>query len=211
MTASVFNVDWSAPLGLPLAISLGISLLGTAVLRGRCTTWATTGERIRTTGGSWTSPTCPQEPYPAWLVSACRSHHRRRDVRAGLHRGRSSGLDDLALLLAILVAFIMLLSAALVFGTSFRDGSPEQDDLAHYSRLVHDGLHRRRDHEDRAARLRHERDMLRRSARGSTGEGVGDGHASAAATDDTYAPATMDAAEARETVIRLSAESNPAA
>lgn len=50
--------------------------------------------------------------------------------------GRLSGLDQLALLLAVLVAVVTLTSAWLVFAISFRDGSPERDDLAYYTRLV---------------------------------------------------------------------------
>lgn len=37
--------------------------------------------------------------------------------------GELSGLSSLAFLLAVLVAFVMLVSAALVFWTAFRDGS----------------------------------------------------------------------------------------
>lgn len=50
--------------------------------------------------------------------------------------GRMSGLDNLALLLALLVALVMLVSAWLAYWIAFRDGTPEQDDLKYYSRLV---------------------------------------------------------------------------
>jgi hypothetical protein len=62
----------------------------------------------------------------------------------------------LAAFLAVLVVLIMLLSAALVFFTAFRDGSPEQEDLAHYSRLYGDGQERRQKLEDELAGLAHE-------------------------------------------------------
>lgn len=55
-----------------------------------------------------------------------------------------SGLDGLALMLAVLISFIMLLSAALVFFTACRDGSPERDDLEQYSRSVERAEQRRR-------------------------------------------------------------------
>jgi hypothetical protein len=50
--------------------------------------------------------------------------------------GQLSGLDNLALLLAGLVALVMFISSGLVYWNAFRDGSLEQDDLAHYSKLA---------------------------------------------------------------------------
>lgn len=162
LTSSVFNVDWSDPLGLPLAISIVISVLGTG-------------------GAAWAL-------YHLGHNRRESKNDRRQLAWSGLSGGAKvslvgvgalvvligvvmfvrvftegvlSGLNDLALLLAVLVALVMLMSAALVFFTAFRDGSLEQDDLAHYSALVQAGEQRRRAHLDRANRLRNELALLR--------------------------------------------------
>ena len=161
LSSSVFNVDWADPLGLPLAISVVISMLGTA---GAAWTLHHLGYNRRETKNDkrqldWSGMTAGPKTSMAAVALLIALIAVVMFVRV-YTEGALSGLNELALLLAVLVAFIMLLSAALVFGTSFRDGSPEQDDLAHYSGLTQDGLQRKSEHEDRAARLRHERDML---------------------------------------------------
>jgi hypothetical protein len=79
--------------------------------------------------------------------------------------GVLSGLSDLAVLLAVLVAVVMIISAALVFWTAFRDGSLEQDDLLHYSAAVRPYLRLRRDYENQACQLSWQYDALRRRMR----------------------------------------------
>jgi hypothetical protein len=74
--------------------------------------------------------------------------------------GMFSGLDELALLLAALVAAVMLVSAALVFGTAFHDGSPAGDDLRYYSRLVNRHLAIHRDYERTADECQREIERL---------------------------------------------------
>lgn len=168
LASSLFNVDWSDPIGLPLAVSVVVSLLGTA---GAAWTLHLLGRNRREDKNDrrqmeWSQMSVGAKAslLAVGLLIALIAAVMFERVYA---EAVQSGLEGLALLMAVLVAFIMLLAAALVFGTAFRDGSPEQDDLAHYSALVQAGLQRRRDHEDRAARLRHERDMLiRRMAAG---------------------------------------------
>jgi hypothetical protein len=161
LSSSVFNVDWADPLGLPLAVSVVIALLGTT---GAAWTLYHLGRNRRENKNDrrqmdWPdlSPGAKASLLGVGLLVALIAVVMFVRVYT---EGVLSGLDWLALLMAILVAFIMLLSAALVFGTAFRDGSPEQGDLAHYSALVHDAVQRKRAHEDRAARLEHERDLL---------------------------------------------------
>lgn len=74
--------------------------------------------------------------------------------------GVFSGFDELALLLAALVAVVMLVSAALVFGTAFRDGSPAGDDLRYYSQLVNRHLKIQRRHEHKADECQREIECL---------------------------------------------------
>lgn len=67
-------------------------------------------------------------------------------------------------MLAILVAFILLISAALVYWTAVWDGSPEQDDLAHYTRLIHHHLVRQQQLENQATELDRQIERHRRHA-----------------------------------------------
>lgn len=77
--------------------------------------------------------------------------------------GVLSGLDNLALVLALLVSVVMLISSWLVFWVAFRDGSPEQDDLAYYTRLVQRHLRVRRGYEDSAHQLEDQVELINRS------------------------------------------------
>jgi hypothetical protein len=161
LSGSVFNVDWSDPLGVPLLISGVVSLLGTA-------------------GAAWTLH------HMGHNRRENKTHRRHLDwsttswgARAGMvgvgvlitliaagmffrvySDAAQSGQSSLAVLLAALASFVMLMSSAMVFGTAFRDGSPEQDDLAHYSAQVHQALQRKHEHEDEAHRLQAELDQL---------------------------------------------------
>jgi len=49
----------------------------------------------------------------------------------------------------------------LVFWVAFRDGSPEQDDLSHYTRLVQHHLNIRRGYEDDAEQLEQQIELIR--------------------------------------------------
>jgi len=161
LASSLFNVDWSDPIGLPLAVSLVVSLLGTA---GAAWMLHLLGRNRREDKNDrrqmeWSAMSLGAKASVlgvGLLIALIAAVMFERVYAEAVF----SGLEGLALLMAVLIAFIMLLAAALVFGTAFRDGSPEQDDLAHYSALVQAGRQRRREHEDRAARLGHERDML---------------------------------------------------
>ncbi len=163
LASSVFNVDWGDPLGLPLAISVVISIL--------------------TTGGAAAAL------YHVGYDQRQNKNYRRQLDKAALTLGAKislvavavlillismvafyrvweegvlSGLNRLALLLALLVAVVMLISAWLVFWVAFRDGSPEQDDLSHYTRLVQHHLNIRRDYEDDAEQLEHQLELISR-------------------------------------------------
>jgi hypothetical protein len=82
--------------------------------------------------------------------------------------GQISGLEELALLLAGLVALVMLISAGMVFWSAFRDGSPERDDMVYYSTLVQRYLRIKASHESKAEDLEREREILVRHASRAT-------------------------------------------
>ncbi len=162
LASSVFNVDWDDPLGLPMAISIVVSIL--------------------TTGGAAAAL------YHLGYDQRQNKNYRRQLDKAALTSGSKislvavavlillismvafyrvwaegalSGLDRLALLLALLVVVVMLISAWLVFWVAFRDGSPEQDDLSHYTRLVQHHLNIRRGYEDGAEQLEQQIELIR--------------------------------------------------
>ena len=84
--------------------------------------------------------------------------------------GQLSGLDDLALLLASLVALVMLISSGLVFWSAFRDGSPERDDMVYYAKLVRRYARMKASWESKAKELEREREILvRRAGRATSG------------------------------------------
>ena len=62
----------------------------------------------------------------------------------------------------------MLVSASLVFWTAFRDGSPDTDDLAYYTKLVERHLNDKRTLESRAAEHEREAELIRRRAERSS-------------------------------------------
>jgi hypothetical protein len=169
LVSSVFNVDWAHPVGLRLVISVVLSVLATA---GAAWVLYHMGHIRRDDKNDrreldWRETSVAARVSlvgVALLVSLVAVVMFVRVFTEGV----LSGLSGLALLLSVLVALIMLLSAALVFFTAFRDGSPEQEDLAHYSALVHDGEKRQRRLADDVIRLRMHRNMLEeRDADGS--------------------------------------------
>lgn len=163
LASSVFNVDWSHPLGLPLAISVVISLLATG---GAATALHHMGRNLRQHKNErrqldWAS-----------LSAGGRLSLSTVGVLVGLMgvvmfvrvdtEGVLSGLADLAMLMAVLVAVVLVVSATLVFWTAFRDGSLEQGDLRHYSDIIRPHLQRKRRYEDQAHELACQYDLLRR-------------------------------------------------
>jgi hypothetical protein len=165
LASSVFNVDWADPVGLPLAISIVISLLATG---GAATALHHLGHNQRqhknhdrqlvwaklSTGGKVSLVTVGLLAVLMGVVMFVRVYTE----------GVLSGLNDLAVLMAILVALVMVVSATLVFWTAFRDGSLEQDDLRHYSESVRPHLNAKREYEDQAYELSCQYDLLRRRA-----------------------------------------------
>ncbi|WP_326568714.1 hypothetical protein VSH64_44385 [Amycolatopsis rhabdoformis] len=162
LASSVFNVDWTDPLGLPLAISVVISILATG---GAATALHHLGHNQRqhknhrrqlvwrdlTPGAKFSLATVGLLVALMGVVMFVRVYTE----------GVLSGLSDLAVLLAVLVALVMVVSATLVFWTAFRDGSLEQDDLRHYSETVRPYLQAKRRYEDEAHELRCQYDLLR--------------------------------------------------
>jgi hypothetical protein len=157
LVSSVFNVDWTDPVGLPLVISVVVSLLGTA---GAAWVLHHMGHNRREDKNDrreldWSRLSLAGRVSLIGVASLVLLISVVMFLRV-FTEGELSGLNGLAVFLSVLVALIMLLSAALVFFTAFRDGSPEQEDLAHYSRLYGDGQERRQELEHELAGLEHE-------------------------------------------------------
>ena len=178
LVSSVFNVDWADPIGLPLMISVVLSVLGTA---GAAWVLYHMGHNRRDDKDdrrrlNWFRMSMAGKVSLAGVGTLVTLISVVMFVRV-FTEGLLSGLSSLALLLAVLIALIMLLSAALVFFTAVRDGSSEQEDLAHYSALVHEGRERLHAIEDEIEHLRHQLHML---AYRPTPEHGADGHLDAA-------------------------------
>jgi hypothetical protein len=163
--SSVFNVNWAEPWGVRLLFSFAAAVLATLAAAG---VLHHLGHELREhknekRGLSWRLlPVRPKLVVVTVvvLVVLVASLMFARVYTEGV----LSGLEMLALLLAVLVAFVMLVSASLVFWTAFRDGSPETDDLAYYTRLVEHYLNERRTLEARAAAHEREAELIRRRA-----------------------------------------------
>jgi hypothetical protein len=165
LASSVFNVNWADPIGLPLLISLVVSTIATGVAaaalhhigrehredkdeRGRLA-WRTLSKSSRVT-----------LIVVAFLVAAIAVVSFERVYTEGI----LSGLDNLALGLAILVSLVMMISSWLVWRNAFRDGSVLTDDLEAYSKIVSQHTEIRRAHEDKAARLGYQLTAIQRRA-----------------------------------------------
>ncbi|MGH3915431.1 MAG: hypothetical protein ACRDTC_18790 [Pseudonocardiaceae bacterium] len=164
LVSSVFNVDWGNPLGLPLVISVVVSILATG---GAATALYHLGHDLRQHKNhrrqlGMTQLTIGSKISLAAVTLLVGLIAAVMFVRVWTE-GMLSGLDSLARLLALLVAVVMLISAWLVFWIAFRDGSPEQDDLAYYTRLVQRHLHVRRGFEDSAHQLEDQIELINRS------------------------------------------------
>jgi len=165
LASSVFNVDWAAPLGLPLVISVVISVLATV---GAATALHHLGHNQRQHKN--------HRRQLEWgkLSTGAKLSLLTVGLLVGLMgvvmfvrvstEGLLSGMNGLAVLMAVLVALVMVVSATLVFWTAFRDGSLEQDDLRHYSECVRPHLAAKREYEDQAYELGCQYDLLRRRA-----------------------------------------------
>ncbi len=208
LVSAVFNVNWSDPVGLPLVISVVLSVLATA---GAAWVLYHLGHNRRVhkdeRGRLDWSDMSPAEKVSLFGVATLVILIAVVMFVRVYTEGELSGLRSLALLLAVLIALIMLLSAALVFFTAFRDGSPEQEDLAHYSALVHQGREREHKIEDQISRLESQIRVLQ--ARGTSerrptpygsvdappAEGADSRTATSDAVDATAAPTTANDAQ----------------
>jgi hypothetical protein len=146
LVSSVFNVDWSAPVGVPLVISIVISVLATA---GAAAILYHMGHIYRQNKNDrreldWSGMSRLGKVVLVAVASLVALVALGMFARV-FTEGELSGFSGLGLLVAVLVALVMLLSAGLIFFTAFRDGSLDQQDLAHYSALVHRGEQRRHD------------------------------------------------------------------
>lgn len=161
LVSSVFNVDWVEPLDLPLAISVVISLLATG---GAAAALYHLGHDQRQYKNH------RRQLETSQLTLGSKISIAAVTLLVGLiavvmfvrvwTEGMLSGLENLALLLGLLVSAVMLISAWLVFWIAFRDGSPERDDLAYYTRLVQRHLRIRRDYEDSAHQLEDQIELI---------------------------------------------------
>jgi hypothetical protein len=196
LCGSLLNVDWSDPLDIPLAVSIAISTLATggagAALHqlGRAQRQykdhhrhidMTTSSKISLVGVGALLALIPLVMY-----------YRLYPEQAG------GGLNSLENPPALVLTAVMLISEWLVFWTAFRDGSPELDDLRHYTRLVEPYLKLKRSYEDRANNLEQRTEILRlRRYRPNTWGYLGltdESHARGYHTSDSLARLTADRA-----------------
>jgi len=165
LAGSLFNVDWTAPVGLPLLISVVISVLATG---GAATALHHLGHNQRQHKNhrrqlEWSKLSTGAKLSLLTVGLLVGLMGVVMFVRVSTE-GLLSGMNGLALLMAVLVALVMVVSATLVFWTAFRDGSLEQDDLRHYSECVRPHLAAQREYEDQAYELGCQYDLLRRRA-----------------------------------------------
>ncbi|MGD9525982.1 hypothetical protein [Pseudonocardia sp.] len=164
LAAAVFNVDWSAPIGLPLAISIVVSLLATA---GSAAALHHIGHDLRE-HKSDTGKLAWRELSTGAVLAVLAVALLVPLVAVVMFvrvytEGVLSGLTGLAVLLAALVALVMLISAGLVFWTAFRDGSPERDELEQLTTLVNNHLDQQRAYQHEVMELSQQYQMLRSS------------------------------------------------
>lgn len=169
----MFNVDWDHPIGIPLVISIVVSVLAT----GGATI------ALHHLGHEQREHKTPQRQLGwAKLPVGSKISLIAVAILVGLlatvmfvrvyTEGVFSGLSGLAILLAILVAFVMLISVSLVFWTAFRDGSPEQDDVAHYTALIRAHLTRKAKLEKHAAQIDRQIELIRSNAEQTRSRGI---------------------------------------
>lgn len=164
-SSSIFNVDWSAPWGVRLLFAVATSVLATLAA---ASVLHHLGHELREQktehrGVAWSQLRARSRAIlvaVALLVLLVAALMFARVYAEGV----LSGLDTVATLLAALVAFVMLISASLVFWSAFRDGSPDSDDLAYYTGLVERHLREKRALESKAAWHERQSAMIRRRA-----------------------------------------------
>ncbi|WP_181770970.1 hypothetical protein [Amycolatopsis pittospori] len=148
LASSVFNVDWTNPLGLQLVISVVISVLATGGAAAALYHLGHDQRENKDDRRRLTWRTLSRGSKLSMLAAVVLMGLIAAVMFVRVYtEGELSGLTSLAFLLAVLVAFVMLVSAALVFWTAFRDGSLEQDDLRVYSAIVLRYESQRREHE----------------------------------------------------------------
>jgi hypothetical protein len=162
LASSVFNVDWAHPFGLPMVISVVVSVLATG---GAATALHHLGHNQRQHKNDrrqleWARLSAGAKVSLGTVGLLVALMGVVMFVRV-YTEGVLSGFDDLAALLAVLVAVVLVVSALLVFWTAFRDGSLVQDDLRHYSRRVLPHLEGKRRYEDRAQELAGQYELMR--------------------------------------------------
>jgi hypothetical protein len=144
LVSSVFNVDWSHPWGVRLAISIAVSVLATAVVAAILYHLGHIYRQDKNDRREldWHSISAAGKAVLAVAGALIFLVALGMFVRV-FTEGELSGFNGLAVLVAILVAVVMLLSAGLIFFTSFRDGSADQEDLAHLGGVIHKAESRR--------------------------------------------------------------------
>lgn len=161
LASSVFGQDWTRPWGQRLAMSAVVSVLATG---GSAAALHHLGRNLRQHKDDRR-----QVDWPSLSAGG-----RITLITAGLLVGLLgvamfvrleadrvlAGPAVLAGLMAALVAVVLVVSAALVFWTAFRDGSLEQDDLRHYSDVIRPYLRRKRGYEELAHELAGQYDLL---------------------------------------------------
>jgi hypothetical protein len=165
LASSVFNVDWGDPVGLPLVISAVVSLLVTG---GAAAALHHLGHNLREAKNDrrqlpWSNLSTGSRLSLVAVALLVVTIACVMFVRVWTE-GAESGLSDLAVLLAVLAALVMMISAALVFWAAVRDGSPEQDDLRFWSRIVAAHLEEKRRYENAAVELAHRYEFAQQQA-----------------------------------------------
>lgn len=174
LTAAVFNVNWARPMGMPLAVSVVVTALATA---GSAASLYHLGHVLRENknargGLDWRDLAAGARLAVLGVVTLVTLVATLMLVR--LHtEGMLSGVPTIALLLALLVSVVMLVSSGLVFHTAFRDGSPERDDVTHYRKILERHQRICRGYDDEAEDLALWLEFLARPPSAGAGPSVG--------------------------------------
>jgi hypothetical protein len=162
MSASIFDVDWSDPFGIRLLISAVVASLATGGAAAALHHLGHEHREHKNDKGQleWTSlPISSKATLAAvallLLLIGWSSYWRIYT------EGMLSG-SDLAVLLALLVAVVLVISSWLIYRTAFKDGSVLTDDLQQLSKTVNHYSSVQRAYEDRAAALHHQLTMIQR-------------------------------------------------
>ncbi|MCW2899048.1 MAG: hypothetical protein JWO67_1313 [Streptosporangiaceae bacterium] len=169
MASSIFNVDWSDPFGIPLLISVVVATLSTGGAAAALHHLGHEHREHKNDKGQLEWRTLSKSSRAtliavALLLLLIGWGSYQRIYTEGVLSG-----SNLAVLLALLVSFVLVISAWLIWRTAFRDGSVLTDDLARYSRIVNHYVALQRSHEDNAAKLRHQLNVVLRRAQRNAG------------------------------------------